>query len=75
MFISSEFDMYCDSCDSIPFWTWLKLNQKISTSITCRDYGGEKLTNLQQNNFNDCFSEYLSTFGFESVIKFIAYVH
>ena len=63
--------MYC-GCDSIPFWRWLKLNQKFSTSITCYDYGGEKLYNLQPNDFTDCFSEYLSTFGFESVIKFIA---
>ena len=65
--------MYCGSCDSIPFWRWLKLNQKFSTSITCYDYNGEKLFNLQPNDFTDCFSEYLSTFGFESVIKFIAY--
>ena len=72
-FISSVFDMYCGGCDNIPFWRWLKLNQTFSTSVTCSDCDGEKLSNLQANNVTDCFSEYLSTFGFESVIKFIVY--
>ena len=65
--------MYCGGCDNIPFWRWLKLNQTCSTSVTCSDCDGEKLSNLQANNYTDCFSEYLSTFGFESVIKFILY--
>jgi hypothetical protein len=63
-FISSGFDMYCGGCDNIPFWRWLKLNQTFSTSVTCSDCDGEKLSNLQANNYTDCFSEYLSTFGF-----------
>jgi hypothetical protein len=65
--------MYCGWCHTIPFWRWLKLSQKFSYSIACYDYDGEALSNLQANNFTDCFGEYLSTFGFESVIKFIAY--
>jgi len=47
-FISSGFDMYCG--DNIPFWRWLKLNQTFSTSVTCSDCDGEKLSNLQANN-------------------------
>ena len=54
--------MHCGDCDSIPFWRWLKGNQTFPTSITCIDYDGEKLSNLQPNNFTDCFSEYLCTF-------------
>jgi len=65
--------MYCAGCDNIPFWRWLKRNQKFSTSITCYDFDDEYLYNLQPNNFIDCFSEYLCTLGFESVIKFITY--
>jgi hypothetical protein len=41
--------MHCGSCDNIPFWRWLKLNQKFTTSITCNDYDGEKLSNLKYN--------------------------
>ena len=70
---SSKFGMYCSSCRNIPFWRWLKINQELSSSITCYDNGGKKLYNLQPNKDTDCFSEYLSTLGFESVIKFIAY--
>ena len=72
-FISSKFDMYCGGCENIPFWRWLKGNQLFSLSVTCNDYGGEYLYNLQPNNVTDCFREYLSTLGFESIIKFIAY--
>jgi hypothetical protein len=66
--------MYCGSCINIPFWRWLRLNKKFSNSITCYDLEGEKLSNLKPNRVADCFSEYLSTFGFESVIKFITYI-
>ena len=65
--------MYCGGCDNVPFWRWLKLNQKFSTSITCSDYDDEKLSNLQANNVTDCFSEQLSTFGFENVVKLFVY--
>ena len=65
--------MHCGGCTNIPFWRWLKRNQQFSTSVTCSDYDGEKLSNLQASSFTDCFSEYLSTFGFESAIKFIAF--
>jgi hypothetical protein len=44
--------------DNIPFWRWLKGNQMFSISITCCDYDGEKLSNLQLNNVTDCFREY-----------------
>ena len=70
-FISSKFDMYCGGCENIPFWRWLKGNQLFSLSVTCNDYGGEYLYNLQPNNVTDCFGEYLCTW-FERVIKCIA---
>jgi hypothetical protein len=41
--------MHCGDCDNIPFWRWLKGNQTFPTSITCNDYDGEKLSNLQPN--------------------------
>ena len=63
--------MYCGGCNNIPFWRWLKLNQKFSTSITCNDYNGEYLYNVQPTNVTDCFGEYFCTW-FESVIKCIA---
>ena len=65
--------MHCGDCDNIPFWRWLKVNQKFSTSITCYDFGKKYLSNLQPNNVTGCFGEYLCTLGFESAIKFIAY--
>jgi len=64
--------MYCGDCDNIPFWRWLKRNQQFSLSVTCNDYNGEYLYNLQPNNVTDCFSEYLCTLCFERVIKCIA---
>ena len=48
--------------DNIPFWRWLKGNQMFSISITCYDYDGEKLSNLQLNNVTGCFREYLCIF-------------
>jgi hypothetical protein len=57
--------MYCGKCHTIPFWRWLKLSQKFPYSIACYDYDGEALSNLQANNFTDCFGEYLSTFGYQ----------
>jgi hypothetical protein len=65
--------MYCGGCNNIPFWRWLNETQTYPTSITCNDFDGEYLSNLQPNNVTDCFREYLSTLGFESIIKFIAY--
>ena len=56
--------MYCDDCDNVPFWRWLQLNQTFSSSVTCYDYAGELMSNLQLNDFTDCFSEYLCTFKF-----------
>ena len=53
--------MYCGGCGSIPFWRWLKRNQQFSLSVTCNDYGGEYLYNLQPNNATKCFGEYLCT--------------
>jgi hypothetical protein len=52
--------MHCGDCENIPFWRWLKGHQTFTTSITCTDFdGGEKLSNLQANDFTGCFSEYL----------------
>ena len=53
---SLSFDMYCGRCHTIPFWRWLKLSQKFSYSIACYDYDGEALSNLQANNFTNCFA-------------------
>jgi hypothetical protein len=55
--------MYCGRCDTIPFWRWLKLNQKFAYSIACYDYDGEALSNLQANNFTNCFTASDYTFG------------
>jgi len=65
--------MHCGGCDNIPFWRWLKVIQTFTTSITCNDFDGQYLSNLQPNNVTDCFSEFLCTFELESIIKFIAY--
>ena len=65
IFISSNFHMHCGGCDNIPFWRWLKVNQKMPTSITCNDFDGEKLSNLQLNEFTDCFSEYFCILSFK----------
>ena len=51
--------MYCGGCDNIPFWRWLKEDQMFPTSIACNDYGGDQLSDLQPNDFTDCFGEYL----------------
>ena len=70
--ISSDFNMYCGGCDSIPFWRWLKRNQQFSfLSVTCIDYGGEYLYNLQPNTLTDCFGRYMRTW-FGRAIKCIA---
>jgi hypothetical protein len=53
--------MHCGSCENIPFWRWLKGNHTFNTSITCNDFDGEHLSNVQLNTFTDCFSEYLCT--------------
>ena len=53
--------MHCGGCDNIPFWRWLKGNHPFTTSITCNDFDGEHLPNVQLNNVTDCFGEYLST--------------
>ena len=71
-FISSKFDMYCGGCYNTPFWRWLKRNQQFSLSVTCNDYDGVYLYNIQPNNDTDCFSEYLCTLYFERVINCIA---
>ena len=54
-----KFDMYCGGCGSIPFWGWLKRNQQFSLFVTCNDYDGEYLYNLQPDNATNCFGEYL----------------
>ena len=54
--------MYCGGCYNIPFWRWIKRNQRFSSSVTCYDYDGEYLYNLQLKNFTECFSEYLWTY-------------
>jgi hypothetical protein len=54
-------------------YTYIKVKVLSIPIIACYDYDGEALSNLQANNFTNCFGEYLSTFGFESVIKLIAY--
>jgi hypothetical protein len=70
--ISSKFDMYCASCDNIPFWRWLKRQWTLTTYIYCNDFHGVKLSSLR--NFNDdCTGEYVCSLRFESIIKFIAY--
>jgi hypothetical protein len=48
---SSEFDMDCNGCANIPFWRWIKRNQQFPTSITCSDYDGKQLSNLQASDF------------------------
>ena len=66
--------MYCGGCGSIPFWRWLKRNQQFSfLSVTCNDYGGEYLYNLQPNNLTDCFGKYMCTW-FGRVIKCRKYI-
>jgi hypothetical protein len=57
------------------YWIWIKSDT--TTGATC---GAEPAYPVAEpeftpgaNNVTDCFSEYLSTFGFESVIKFIVY--
>jgi len=52
--------MHCGSCDNIPFWRWLKEDQTFTTSITCNDFDGERLSKLQLN-LTDCLGEYLCT--------------
>ena len=52
-----KFDMYCGGCGSIPFWRWLKKNKHYSLSVTCNDYGGEYLYNLQPNRATKCFGQ------------------
>ena len=60
--------MHCGGCDGIP---WLKINQQFSLSVTCNDYDGEYLYDLQPNTVTGCFGEYLCTW-FERVVKYIA---
>ena len=51
--------MHCGGCDNIPFWRWLR--KQTATSVTCNDYDGKSLSNLQPSNFTGCFREYLCT--------------
>jgi hypothetical protein len=51
--------MYCGGCDNIPFWRWLR--KQTTTSVTCNDYNGKSLSNLQLSNITGCFREYLCT--------------
>ena len=53
--------MHCGGCNNIPFWRWAKVNQKIPKSITCNDFDGEYLYNIQPEDFSDCFGKYLCT--------------
>ena len=53
--------MYCGGCDNIPFWKWLIETQTYPTSITCNDFDGENLSNLQPNNGTGSLGEYLCT--------------
>ena len=53
--------MKCGGCDNIPFWTWVKVNQTFTTNITCNDFDGDHLSNLQPNNGTGCFGKYLCT--------------
>jgi hypothetical protein len=55
--------MHCGYCNNIPFWKWIKLQQKFLISINCYDYDGEQLSKLQPNNVTGCFSEYLGILG------------
>jgi hypothetical protein len=66
--------MHCGYCNNIPFWRWLKLNDKFPASITCSDYGGEKLSKLQQNNATGCFSEYVGILGLK-VLSNLLHIH
>jgi len=66
--------MYCGGCENIPFWRWLKLNQKFSTSITCHDFDGQYLSNLQPNNVTDCFGEYLCTWFWKCYQIYCIYI-
>ena len=54
----SRFDMYCGCNSNIPFWKWLKVNQKFSLSIGCYDYNGLYLENAQPSNFYKCYGQY-----------------
>jgi hypothetical protein len=70
--IFSNFDMYCGGCYNVPFWRWLRINQNFSRSVTCNDYSGTYLENLQPSNFSHCFSEYLLVLRFDSIINYIS---
>ena len=53
--------MYCGGCVNVPFWGWLRRNQQFSLSVTCNDYDGEYLYNLQPDTATNCFGEYVCT--------------
>ena len=55
------FNMDCGDCENIPFWRWLRLDQRTGISITCNDFHGRQLSSLQQNDFTGCSGEYLCT--------------
>ena len=66
--------MYCGGCYNIPFWRWIKRNRRYTSSVTCYDYDGEYLYNLQLKNFTDCFSEYLWTYILK-VLSNVSQIH
>ena len=73
--ISSNFDMYCGSCENIPFWRWLKETQKYPTSITCKDFDRKYLPSLQLNNVTDCSGEYLCTWFWKCYQIYCIYIN
>jgi hypothetical protein len=46
--------MYCCSGGNIPFWGWLKGYHTFNISITCKDFHGKHLHEIQLNNVTVC---------------------
>ena len=57
------FNMDCGDCENIPFWRWLRLDQRTGISITCNDFHGRQLSSLQQNDFTGCSGQSTTTTG------------
>ena len=66
---SLAFDMYCGGCDNIPFWRWLR--KQTTISVTCNDYDGKSLSNLQLSNFTGCFPSTKSDDNYTAVYIWI----
>ena len=56
-------NMDCGDCENIPFWRWLRLDQRTGINITCNDFHGRQLSSLQQNDFTGCSGQSTTTTG------------